>query len=92
VNIGGSEINLCSMESKILNDDGEWVAGWEEYNSTHIVDTTGINLIAGIYDFDINTGKYLGNNAHVCIKPTQIEMGASELLLKAASKINLLVS
>ena len=85
VNIGGTRINLCSLYSKNFDP----ITG--ELSSTNeLHETTGINLIAGAYEFE--NGQYIGNNAHVFINPTQIEMGASELLLKAASKINLLVS
>ena len=63
-----------------------------ENGAAIVKETTGINLIAGVYSFNPSTGKYTGGQAHVLITPKKITMGASELRLMAASKINLLVS
>lgn len=89
VNIGGTEINLCSLAEKKLNPlTGEFEVVLDENDNEIVHATTGINLIAGEYQA---SGDY-GTTSRVLIKPTKIEMGASELILKAASKINLIAS
>ena len=84
VNIGGTEINLCTLNEKIVDEQGNLK------NSGFKHETTGINLIAGEYSFDAK-GIYSGHDSRILIKPHKMEIGASELKLEG-SAITLLAS
>jgi len=99
VNIGGTEINLCSLQSRIQDDNGNWVDGWEttdpstgvvtKHYGSHLMQTTGINLIAGEY-----TTAALNNTSisKVLIRPDKVEFGAASIVMKAASAIEMKAS
>lgn len=77
VNIGGTEINIASLHKQ--DADGNILQ--------ETVPVTGINLIAGGIDQLGN-----GNTSQILIKPSKIEFLSSDILMKAASSIELLAS
>jgi hypothetical protein len=76
VNIGGAELNFCSLYQ-------------EDVNGTQgdLIPTKGINLIAGTY-----SQKNDNSISKIIITPTRLEFASSEMLMKAASSITLLSS
>lgn len=76
VNIGGSELNFCSLYERDENG-----------TTGDLIPTKGINLIAGEY-----SQKDQANISKIIITPTRMEFGASEILMKSSSSITMLSS
>lgn len=76
VNIGGAELNFCSLYEE--DEDG---------TQGNLVETKGINLIAGMY-----SQKDTAGISKILITPVRLEFASSEMLMKAASSITLLAS
>lgn len=83
VNIGGTQINLCSLYKKTINEDGSLTA------TNELVETTGINLIAGEYRAD---GNYSNSTSRILISPHKIEMGSANIYMRGSNVIQMITS
>ena len=79
INIGGSKINICSLYE--LDEDGN--------PTTTLREVQGINLIAAAYD---PLGNYGPNTSRIMLTPKKLELGASDIIMKAASGIRMYAS
>lgn len=91
VSIGGTEINICTVQKQKLNPrTGLFEAVLDENNNPISVAPKGINLINGAYSFE--NGHYSGTAAHIIMKPEQMTIGAAEMQFESTGVLNFISS